>query len=143
MRQMSRLVSELDERNLLREARVSELFNMQWQSLSRLRDMKMKLQSLEHDATNISQFCNNMKDMNAQSINSALFCRASSGVPTVTIADARRYLSADAAPLARSTSAAYTPLMQSYSARRVAAALSASSSNIQQSMTIADGGGDV
>jgi hypothetical protein len=58
---MSRLLAEIGERQMNREARVSELFNMQWQSLSRLRDMKMKLQSLEHDATNISQFCTNIK----------------------------------------------------------------------------------
>ena len=33
------LALQVDERNLNREARVSELFNMQWQALGRLRDM--------------------------------------------------------------------------------------------------------
>jgi len=86
-----------------REARVSELFNMQWQSLSRLRDMKMKLQSLEQDATNISQFCTNIKQAGE-------------------VASTRRYLSADNAPItgvSLSRSSSVAAVTRSLSARRL------------------------
>ena len=103
---MARLLAEIGARQMNREARVSELFNMQWQSLSRLRDMKMKLQSLEHDATNISQFCTNVKQAGEAASGERLDClRIKCAV--------RRYgaHSADTAPisglpLSRSTSAA-------------------------------------
>ena len=53
---MARMYREIDEHNMNHENRVSEMFSQQWSTVSRLRDISLKMASLEHDATQISQF---------------------------------------------------------------------------------------
>lgn len=57
---MARLYQEIDARNLYHSENMSEMFNQQYATISRLRDISLKMTTLDNECTNITAFISTM-----------------------------------------------------------------------------------